>query len=78
MAETALAAILSCRRDAELDGFAPWAVEVGPDYFRSTLGVRFAGMDVRYRAERGATVFAVAGRKVGRYEVVTPERFEEP
>lgn len=69
--------VLTLRRAAQLAGLRPVDVEVGPDCAPDLVGaVCFAGMRVRPRSEPGAAVLALPNRRIGRYEVVCPARFE--
>lgn len=66
--------ILQLRAQAEMAGLLPVTVEVGPE--SGISGCMYAGMRVVHRAEPGAAVLALPARKIGRYEVVVPQRFE--
>jgi hypothetical protein len=60
----------------------PTAIELGPDVMGALSeaglsGAVLFGMDVRTRSEPGFAVLALPQRRIGRYEVVIPTRFEE-
>src|SRR5207244_2360239 len=59
-------------------GLRPDAIELGFDEgMLAPAGEVILGMTVRRRARPGMAVLALPSRKIGRYEVVIPTRFEE-
>lgn len=74
--------IMALRGRAYDAGMQPVAVEMGTDEAVS-LGGRlglanyYMGLRLGFRSEPGVTVLALPNRRIGKFEVVCPTRFEE-
>jgi hypothetical protein len=63
-------------------GFKPTAVELGPQEYAQLCAeggpnCQIYGMTIRARREPGIALVSMPDRKIGKYEVVLPLRFEE-
>lgn len=73
--------IATARRDALNAGKRPDAVGLNGEHVKALggLGIGIAcylGMRIRFEDVARPTVYALPGRKIGRYEVVAPTAFE--